>query len=73
MVNESYINFMAEMGKYRFSLFITPSVREILLAFFVREFQFIYSLTVNPRKLNSVTRSIWVVKYHQFIFLHIER
>ena len=23
------------MGKYRFSLFITPSVREILLAFFL--------------------------------------
>ena len=27
--------FMAEMGKYLFSLFITPSVCEILLAFFV--------------------------------------
>ena len=33
-INESYINFIAEMGKYRFSLFITPSVREILLAIF---------------------------------------
>ena len=26
---------MAEMGKCRFSLFITPSVREILLAIFL--------------------------------------
>ena len=26
---------MAEMGKYRLSLFITPSAREILLAIFV--------------------------------------
>ena len=26
---------MAKMGKYRFSIFITPSVREILLATFV--------------------------------------
>ena len=31
-VNESYI--MTEMGKYRYSLFITPSVCEILLAIF---------------------------------------
>ena len=31
------------MGKYRFSLFITPSVREILFAiFWTCEFQFIY-------------------------------
>ena len=34
-INESYINFMAEKGKYRFSLFITPKVRDILLAIFV--------------------------------------
>ena len=61
-INESYINFMAEMGKYRFSLFITPNVRDILLAiFFVCEFQFINSFTVNPRKLNSVTCSISVL------------
>ena len=58
-INESYINFMAEKGKYCFSLFITPKVRDILLAIFcVWEFQFIYSFTVNHRKLNSVTRSI---------------
>ena len=35
-IKESYINLIAEMGKYRFSLFITPRVLEILLAFFVR-------------------------------------
>ena len=28
---------MAEKGKYRFSLFITPKVRDILLAIFVCE------------------------------------
>ena len=61
-MNETYINFMAEMGKYRFSLFITPNVRDILLAIFcVCEFQFINSFTVNPRKLNSVTCSIRVL------------
>ena len=27
-------NFIAERGKYRLSLFITPSVRDILLAIF---------------------------------------
>ena len=36
-INESYINFMAEKGKYRFSLFITPKVCDILLAIFVCE------------------------------------
>ena len=66
MINESYINSKAEMGKYRFSLLITPRVREIVLPFFVWEFQLIYSFTVNPRKLNSVTRSIWVL----FIIRH---
>ena len=58
MINESYINFMAEKGKYRFSLFITPKVCDFV---FVCEFQFIYSFTVNPRKLNSVTHSIMVL------------
>ena len=33
-ISESYINSIAEMGKYHFSLFITPSVREIFLQFF---------------------------------------
>ena len=52
-ISESYINVIAEMGKYSFSLFITPSVREILFAiFWTYEFQFIYSFTVRPRKLN---------------------
>ena len=35
-INESYINFIAERGKYRLSLFIKPSVRDILLAIFLR-------------------------------------
>ena len=66
-ISESYINFIGEMGTYRFSLFITPSVREILFAiFWTCEFQFIYSFTVRPRKLNSVTRSIRVL----FIMRH---
>ena len=34
-INESYINFIAERGKYHLILFITPSVRDILLAIFV--------------------------------------
>ena len=33
-IKESYINFMGEKGKYRFTLFITPNVRDILLAYF---------------------------------------
>ena len=66
-ISESYINFIAEMGKYRFSLFITPSVRKILFAIFLTcEFQLIYSFTVRPRKLNSVTPSIRVL----FIMRH---
>ena len=61
-INESYINFIAERGKYRLSLFITPSVRDILLVIlYVCEFQFMYSFTVNSRKLNSVTCSIKVL------------
>ena len=46
-IKESYINFMAEKGKYHFSLFITPNVRDILLAIFVCEFQFIFSFLEN--------------------------
>ena len=34
-INGSYIDFMPEMAKYRFSLFITPNVRDILLAILV--------------------------------------
>ena len=65
-INESYINFIAERGKYRLSLFITPSVRDILLAIFcVCEFQFMYSFTVNPRKLNSCYLFNQGVVYHK--------
>ena len=39
-----------------------PYVRDILLAIFcVCEFQLMYSFTVNPRKLNTVTCSIRVL------------
>ena len=34
-IKESYINFMAEKGKYHFSLFITPNVCDIISNFFV--------------------------------------
>ena len=41
-IKESYMSFMAENGRYLFSLFIIPSVREILLAIFAEcELQFI--------------------------------
>ena len=66
-VKESYINSMAERGKCRFRLFITPNVRGNLLAiFWVCDFQSIRPFTVNPRKLNSVTRSIMAL----FIIRH---
>ena len=55
---------MAEMGKQCFNLFITPSVRETLLAILcVCEFQFKYSFTVNPRKLGNPLNLI--VIYHK--------
>ena len=59
MINESCINYMTEYGKYRFILFITPNVRDILSEImYVCEFQYIYSFTVNPRQLNWGTQSI---------------
>ena len=52
---------MTEIGKYLLSLFITPSVRYIVLAIFeVCALQFINSYIVSPRKLNVVTLSILV-------------
>ena len=58
-IKESYMSFMAENGRYLFSLFIIPSVREILLAIFAEcELQFINSFMVKPRKLKHETRSI---------------
>ena len=66
-ISESYINYIAEMGKCRYSLLITLSVCEILFAIFLTcEFQFIYSFTVRPIKLNSVARLIRVL----FIMRH---
>ena len=41
------------MGKYRFSLFITPSVREILLAFFfvgANSNSYIHSVLITENK-----------------------
>ena len=59
---ESYISFIAENGRYRFNLFITPSVRDILLAILAEcERQLRNSLIVNPRKLNSFTFSMIVL------------
>ena len=51
-IKESYIKFMAEKGKYRFSLFIKPHVHDILLAIFcVCEFQlYIRSLLILENK-----------------------
>ena len=64
-INDSYINLIAEKGKYRLSLFITLSVRDILLAilqFFVCVWiPFHVFIIINPRKLNSVTCSIKVL------------
>ena len=42
-IKESYMSFKAENGRYLFSLFIIPNVREILLAIFAEcELQFMY-------------------------------
>ena len=61
-IKESYINFMAEKSEYCFSLYITPNVGDILLVIvWVYQFQSMYSFIVNPKKLNSVTRSIWIL------------
>ena len=52
---------MAEIGRYLLSLFITPRVRDILLAIFeVCALQLTNSFIVSPRKLNVVTLSIFV-------------
>ena len=58
-MSESYISLRAENGKYRFNLFITPNVRDILLVIFEQWlFQLRDPLIVNPRKLNPLTLSI---------------
>ena len=52
---------MTEIGRYLLSLFITPRVRDILLAIFDEcALQLINSFIVSPRKLNVVTLSIFV-------------
>ena len=61
-INESYMIFNTANGKYRFIQFITPRVRQILLAIFTEcDSQFINSFVFIPRKLNSVTLSITVL------------
>ena len=51
--------FNADNGKYRFKQFITPRVRQNLLAIFTEcDPQFMNSFIVIPRKLNYVTLSI---------------
>ena len=52
---------MTEIGRYVFSQFITPRVRDILLAIFdVCALQLINSFIVSPGKLNVVTLSTFV-------------
>ena len=53
---------MAERGKQRFSLFITPSVRDILLDIFdAWEFQFMNSFIVRPQNWILSLALLW---YH---------
>ena len=60
-IEESYMCFMAENGRYLFSLFIILHAREILLAILDEcELQFINSLMGNPWKLK-----------HESIFLSL--
>ena len=60
--SESYINFIADVGRYLLSRFIMPNVREILFAIFDGwELQFMNSFIVSPKKLNSVTLSTTVL------------
>ena len=59
LINELYINFRAEWGRKCFNLSIIPTTRDILLdIFLIWEHYVICSLIVNPKKLNSWTRSI---------------
>ena len=51
-LNESCINSIAERRRYRLSLFITPSMRDILLAIVLCVSS--NSFAVNPRNLSSV-------------------
>ena len=61
-IKEQYISFMAERGKQRFSLFITPSVRDILLDIFdAWEFQFMNSFIVRPQNWILSLALLW---YH---------
>ena len=61
-ISESYIHFMTENGKYRFSLSTTPNVCEILLAIlYVSSNSYIHSLLYNPKKSNSVIHSMKVL------------
>ena len=66
-MRDSYINFMAEIGRYLLSPFITPRVRDILFAIFdVCALQLMYSFIVIPIKLNVVTLSIFVSQIINF-------
>ena len=65
-IKKSYMSFMAENGRYFFSTFIIPNVREILLAIFAEwELQFINLFIVKPRKLKHGTCSIIFIIDHQ--------
>ena len=41
IMKESYMSFVADNGRYLYSLFLLPNVREILLAIFVAIYEFI--------------------------------
>ena len=57
--NETSISW--KRGKWSSSRLVTANVRHILLSNVLCKFQFIYSFTFNPTKLNSVTCSIRVL------------
>ena len=56
-ISELYISFMIACGKHFLSLFITPSVLDILFDnLFICGDQSMFSFMVTPRKLKSLTR-----------------
>ena len=61
-ISESYINFIADRGRYLLCWFIMPNVRKILFGIFNEwELQFMNSFIVSPKIFNSVTLSFTVL------------
>ena len=65
-INESYINFVAEKSKCRFSLFITPNVCDILLMIF---FMCVESVWAIPRSWKPLQRLYYVLTKEQNIII----